>query len=97
MQTLLLTVKIQFSSTSLFLGQKIHIAFVDDAGVLKPRIQDRIKRVANNPIRQRKLRRSGGGGGRANKGAEVKLKNMSVDDLDKELEAYMSSRNAGGN
>ena len=84
-------------------GQKISIAFVDEAGALKPRIQDRIRRVASNPIRQRKtqIRRSGGGGGvrrrSGAKGSEVKLKQMSVVDLDKELEVYMSNRNAGAN
>lgn len=87
---------------------------MDEAGLLKPRIQDRIRRVARNPIRQRKtnLRRAGGwsrddatsgarrrSGSRAigSKGTDVKLKKMNVDDLDKELEVYMSNRSAGGN
>uniref|UniRef100_A0A915CYL4 Myosin motor domain-containing protein n=1 Tax=Ditylenchus dipsaci TaxID=166011 RepID=A0A915CYL4_9BILA len=35
-------------------GQEINIAVVDESGVIKPRIQDRIRRVANNPIRSRR-------------------------------------------
>lgn len=87
-------------------GQEIVIAVVDESGALKPRIQDRVRRVAGNPIRQRKLQRRssppgkrlGGGGPRGggakggNSGGGVKLKQMTAEELDKELEAYMGSR-----
>lgn len=105
------SIVIHSSILAAILGQKINIAFVDESGALKPRIQDRIHRVNANPIRQRKsnlrrslssnggtnnaARRKAGSSGRAK--SDVKLKKMSVDDLDKELETYMSSRNAGAN
>jgi hypothetical protein len=93
-------------------GQEIVIAVVDESGSLKPRIQDRVRRVAGNPIRQRKAqvqrrsspaKRTGGGGGRGSAGAGrsggggkaggPKLKQMTAEELDKELEAYMGSKN----
>jgi len=100
-------------------GQEIKIAVVDESGKLsgavggRARIQDRIRRVANNPIRRRKenQRASGGGGGGGRRGsggpggsgggprragkptaAAPKLKKMTTEELDKELEAYMGSR-----
>jgi len=96
-------------------GQEINIAVVDESGALKPRIQDRIRRVANNPIRGRraqiqrrgspgkrigKARRSGGGGGAGRTGGKAggssKPKVKTAEELDKELELYMGSRNVGG-
>jgi len=92
-------------------GQEINIAIVDESGLLKPRIQDRIRRVANNPIRGRRAqiqrrgsppkriggRRSAGGAARTAKGAGAgKPKLKTPEELDKELEAYMGGRNVGG-
>lgn len=77
-------------------GQEINIAFVDESGSLKPRIQDRIRRVANNPIRRRKERRSSPPKRRGSRGGKVggtqKAKVMTVEELDKELEAYMGKK-----
>ena len=74
-------------------------AVVDEnAASAKLNVRNRLERVRENPIRNRKagLRRSGsgikktrvGGGGPAKEVAK-----LSTEELDKELEAYMSIRN----
>ncbi|KAI1725594.1 aly/REF export factor 2 [Ditylenchus destructor] len=79
-------------------GQEINIAYVDESGALKPRIQDRVRRVASNPIRRRKERRSsppkrrGARGGKVGGGGSQKAKQMTVEELDKELESYMGKK-----
>jgi hypothetical protein len=94
-------------------GQEIKFVVVDDSGLLggggvrKPRIVDRIQRVASNPIRRRKTqqvqkrvrggsdRRSDSIEGRKNtRVAKVsdKAKKMTAEELDKELESYMGGR-----
>jgi len=96
-------------------GQEIKIGVVDESGnslAPRARIQERIRHVANNPIRRRKAapaskpvgRRApagrggaksaggGGGGGAGGGGAKPEKKNLTAEELDKELEAYMGSR-----
>jgi len=87
-------------------GQEIKIGVVDESGSLmapRGRIQDRIRRVASNPIRRRKAdapRPSGGRGkgpirggkGGSGGGGQQPKKTLTTDELDKELEAYMGSR-----
>jgi len=83
-------------------GQEMKIAIVDESGG-KVTIRDRIQRIARNPIRNRKpnLRRSvsarSGNRGRNVNDKKKPIKLLNSDDLDKELEAYMSIRNSEKN
>jgi len=80
-------------------NKEMKFALVDE-NAAKATVMDRVRRVRANPINARKAggRRSDGGnrnGIGKGKPAE-KSKVMTADELDKELDAYMSIRNAGG-
>lgn len=84
-------------------GKEMKFALIDESAA-KVNIRSRLQLVRSNPIRRRKvgLRRSGGvgrrtGGASGGSGrAATNVSKLSTEDLDKELDAYMSIRNAGG-
>jgi len=88
-------------------GQEIKFAVVDESGAVglaRPRIQDRIRHVASNPIRKRKEQtqqrrggyRNGDGSGRGSRPSGGPKPSggskLTVEELDKELESYMGKR-----